>query len=187
MTWALAHAALAPSRISRRRLVARSDGRVRQASKRAQKGSPKEGALTRRIRDAIKFDLCGRKRRLAAAREPETFGGRREQEDISTASQEPHADPWFSQAHEVALGARDYSSPTAQGSPAAHRLHLQEVARSWAPRRLLSGAASDFPARPGSGAAPSTWRSRTGGAVWSDPISFCSRSPSRFPAVVASA
>src|SRR5579863_2501869 len=113
------------------------------------------------------------------------FGGRREQEDISTASQEPHADPWFSQAHEVALGARGDSPPTSQGSPPAHRLRLEEVGTPWAPRRLLSGAASDFPERPASGVAPSTWRSRTAVAGWSAPTSFCSRCPARFPAVVA--
>ena len=64
------------------------------------------------------------------------FGGRCEQEDISTAPQEPTSYPWFSQAHEVALGPRGDSAPTAQGSPPAHRLRLEEVGTPWAPRRL---------------------------------------------------
>src|SRR6478736_183466 len=109
------------------------------------------------------------------ARASETFGGRCEQEDISTAPQEPTSYPWFSQAHEVALGPRGDPAPAAQGSPPAHRLRLEEVGTPWAPRRLLSGAASAFLARRASGAAPSTWRFRTAGGGSLDPISFCSR------------
>jgi ribonuclease P protein component len=73
------------------------------------------------------------------------FGGRREQEDISTASQEPNAYPWFSQAHEVALGARDHSPPAAQGSPAAHRLRLEEVGHALGAAAVVERRRERFP------------------------------------------
>ena len=77
MTWALAHVLPAPSRIRRRRFVAGAIELHDRSFKKGQKPPTGErrpgGALTRRIRDAIKFDLCGRQRRLAMDRASETF------------------------------------------------------------------------------------------------------------------
>jgi ribonuclease P protein component len=100
--------------------------------------------LTHPIRDAIKFDLCGCQRRLAIEN-LRSFGGRREQEDISTASQEPTAYPRFSQAHEVALGARGDSPPSAQGSPTAHRLRLEEVGSALGAAAVVERRRERFP------------------------------------------
>jgi ribonuclease P protein component len=79
--------------------------------------------LTRRIGDAINFDLSWRDRRRSI-----DLGGRCE-EDISTAPQEPKAYARFSQAYEDALRARGDPPPPAQGTPAAHRLGREEVSR----------------------------------------------------------
>jgi len=74
------------------------------------------------------------------------FGGRREQEDISTASQEPNADPWFSQAHEVALGPRGDSPPPAQGASAAHRFRFEEVGHALSAAAVVERRRERFPA-----------------------------------------
>jgi ribonuclease P protein component len=85
---------------------------------------------------------------IGASAEPEhqrPFGGRCEQEDISTAPQEPPANPRFPQAHEVALRARGDPPSTAQGSPPAHRIRLEEVGHALGAAAVVERRRERFP------------------------------------------
>lgn len=65
MTWALAHVPRAPRRNLPTETGARANHLYERSSKKRAKAGGQGGALTRRIRGAIKFDLCGCQRRLA--------------------------------------------------------------------------------------------------------------------------